>query len=70
MESETDTEIFVTSLPDVPEKKVIQEASYTPIHNGNKGFLIFIIICSFIGLIVTAFMILFLKRIPQSKVKS
>ena len=70
MESETDTEIFVTSLPDIPEKKVIQEASYTPIHNGNKGFLIFIIICSFIGLIVTAFMILFLKRIPQSKVKS
>ena len=59
-------EEFVASLP---ENKVIEETDYIPVHNGQRSFLIFIIICSLIGLASTSFMIALLKVNEKKKVK-
>ena len=66
IESGSDMEEFVASLP---ENKVIEETDYIPVHNGQRSFLIFIIICSLIGLASTSFMIALLKVNEKKKVK-
>ena len=69
IESGSDMEEFAASLPDVSENKVIEETDYIPVHNGQRSFLIFIIICSLIGLASTSFMIALLKVNEKKKVK-
>lgn len=66
IESGSDMEEFAASLP---ENKVIEETDYIPVHNGQRSFLIFIIICSLIGLASTSFMIALLKVNEKKKVK-